>query len=304
MTIDEIKLKTDEMIKKLVDCLELDGDYYVSINKCPIVYASTSGVSEFLTARSSNLKKFLDRVNLDNKQKEYIFNEGLIVVNKNIKNIRDDFDKTDLFITVIHEKLHANRMLLINSQKRESRAVNGVLYDNGHFVRNYDNTPYYADSSQEILKASIDDSQDTYEKYSKMSFDEKEDLTENNDEYDNKMYQQFKIDEALVETMAIVANRLCEEKTNDIMAIIRKINERYSGDIKAITSIILRHNDLELFKWMIDPISYEIGVANYDFFSHYITPDDIGDLNSLIKSDDTMFDDDEHDDAIRSSRAK
>ena len=304
MTIDEIKIKTDEMIKKLVNCLGLDGDYYVSINKCPIVYASTSGVSEFLTARSSDLKKFLDRVNLDNKQKEYIFNEGLIVVNKNIKNISNDFDKTDLFITVIHEKLHANRMLLINSQKQESRAVNGVLYDNGHFVKNYDNSPYYADSSQDILKASIDDSEKTYEKFHQMSSDEKEDLTENNDEYDNKMYQQFKIDEALVETMAIVANRLYEENTNDIMAIIKKINARYPGDIKAITSIILRHNDLELFKWMIDPISYEIGVVNYDFFSHYITKEDLDDLNNLIQSDDTMFDDDEYDNDIRSSRAK
>ncbi len=303
MEIEELKSKTDEMLKKLVDNLGLDGNYYVSVSKCPIVYTNVDGLCKFLSARSKELKEFLEHVNLDDKKKEYIFNEGLIVINKSLKN-GDNFDRIDLYVSLLHEKLHSNRMLLINSQHPESREVSGVFYDSGKFVRNYQDQPYYVDSSQEVLKASIDDSRKTYEKYSSMSLEDKKEMTENNFEYDDKLYEQYKIDEALVETMAIVANRLYEKNTNDIMSVVRDLNHEYDGDIKAITSIVLRHNDLELFKWMIDPISYEIGVSNYDFFRYYITPDDMGDFNDLMESEDTMFDDDAFDNYIISSRKK
>ena len=149
---------------------------------------------------------------------------------------------------------------------------------------------YYADASQDIFKGSIDDSMQTIQKYSSISNEEKESLSFADYKYNEKMEQQYIIDEALVETMAIVAYQLHNKQTDDIMGIIKDINENYDADdIKAITSIILRHNDLELFRWMIDPLSYQINYINYDYFKNYIIKEDIDDYNTLINSEEVFF---------------
>jgi len=307
MNIEEIKSLSNAMLKKLVDCLGLDGDYYISMSNTPIAFTRCEELSRFLTAKSSDLKHFLERINLDDKQKKYLFDTGLIIINREKKDLiaNNGFERTDLLVKVVHERIHANRMLLINSQNKESRGISGVFYDDGRFVQsNRLDNDHYVDSSQEILKASIDDASDTIDKYVGMSSKEKEDITTADFEYDYQLEKQIKVDEALVETMAIVANRLYEEDKTDIMEIIRDINANYnSDDIRAITNIILRHNDLELFKWMIDPISYEIGVVNYDFFSKYITEADLNDVEDIRKSSDS-FDDDDFDQQIINNRNK
>lgn len=303
MEIKQINNKTNEMIKKLVDCLGFDGEYYVSVNNSPIVFAKTEVPGKFLTAQSNQLKKFLDKINVDEKTKKYILSEGLIVINKKFKN---EPVSSELLVTLIHEKIHSNRMLLLNSQFSENKEISSVFYDDGRFVQNSNSSkPYYADASQDILKGSIDNSKNTINSYLAKSDEEKEDIYYDDPKYDDKMEQQYKIDESLVEIMAIVAYQLYAKKTNDIMGIIKDINEKYDGeDVKAITSIILRHNDLELFKWMIDPLSYQIADVNYDYFSHYITNEDMADFNILVESEEIMFDDNAFDNYIISSRSR
>lgn len=296
----------EEMLKTLVNCLGLDGERYISANKKDnsfFDFGDADGLSMFLTAESNNLKNYLEQKKLDEKTKKYKLSEGLIVINQKYKNMPPD---DDLFIKVIHEMLHSNRMLLINSQHSDNKNISSIFYDNNHFVQNSNsNRPYYADASQDILKGSIDNSKKAIEKYSNMSDEEKEDISFANPEYEDKMEQQRKIDDALVETMAIVAHQLYTKKTKNIMPIIKDINERYGGDdIHAITSIILRHNDLELFRWMLDPLSYQIGDINYDYFSHYLTAEDMADYQMLIESEEIMFNDDEFDDYIISSRGR
>ena len=303
MELKEIKNKTNEMIKKLVNCLGLDGDYYISVTDCPIAFGNTEGISRFLTAKSPNLKSFLNKMNIDEKKKKYIFEVGLILINKKLKNVHDD---KEFFVTLVHETLHSNRMLFLNSQFSETENVNSVFYDNHHFVQSSgSNKSYYADASQDILKASIDNSSKTIKKYASIPDKEKEEITFSDYNYENKMLEQYKIDETLVEIMAMTAYYLYVEKTNDIMNAIKYINEtNKADDIVALTNIILRHNDLELFKWMIDPLSYQVHDVNYDYFSHYIIPDDMYDFNTIINSEELMFCDDKDNEFINSSKIR
>ena len=290
MSLDEINNMANELLKNFVNCLGLDGNYYVSVTKTPIMFGNTFFNGRFLTARSGELKEYIAKNITDEKMKNYIYNEGLIVINKKYKKEPLDFD---FITTLIHEKIHSNRMLLINSQHGYDNGVKGVFYDDGRFVQNTDSSkPYFADAAQDILNASIDNSRKTINKYASISDEERDDISFHDSEFDRKMEKQEKIDEALVETMAIISYYLYFRNTDNIFQVIKEINKRYDGDdIKAITNIILRHNDLELFKWMIDPLSYQVDDVNYDFISRYSTNDDLDDLNIIYESNECSFDD-------------
>ena len=293
MEIEKVLLNAREILKCFINSLGYNGNYYIDMNKSPILFLNVDGISQFLCAKSIKLKKFLNKVKLVNE--DYIFNEGLIVIRKKVDN---NLDLNDLYQTIIHEMIHANRMLLVNSQFSNNRIVSGVLYDNNRFRLSYKNKAHYKDALQELLKAPIDDSCNQ----KKLSFKKKQYLSNHNYEYDNKMEEQYKIDEALVEIIAILSLKIFQEKEINIMDAIESINQEYSGDINAITNIVLRHNNLDLLKWMIDPISYEIGVVNYDYFRCYLNEDDYDDYNRLIESEDVMFDDDEYDRYVLSLR--
>lgn len=248
MDLEKVRIKSNEMLKKLVDNLDLDGEYYISVNYTPIIFGN-KGANRFLTARSKELEKFLDDNKVDKKRKEFLLDRDLIIINRIYKNTPND---EDLYVTLIHEQLHANRMLLLNGE------------------HNKDNrTSYYADSLQDIIKV--------HENYSNQLDYYK---------YEEKMQEQRNIDEALIETMAITAYLLYKKNTNNIMDIIKYINKRSTDDdIISITNIILRHNDLELLRWIIDPLSYEMYDVNYDFFNNYINNEDKEDLERIKKFD-------------------
>ena len=292
MELVEINNMANEMLKDFVNCLGLDGEYYVSVTKTPIMFENMNPDGMFLVASSSDLKEFLDGINIDDKRKKNILDEGLIVINKKFKYFSTNREKRDLFISLIHEKIHSNRIILLNSQFSADEKIDGVFYDDKRFVQNTDsNKAYYADSYQDIFHGSLDDSNKTIKKYSVISNKEKKSILSNNHEYKNKMEFQRKIDEALVEVMAIATYYLYLKKTTNILQAIKDIRINVDGDdIRAITNIILRHNDLELFKWMIDPLSYQVDDVNYDFFGHYITNEDLNDLNIIFESEELTFD--------------
>ena len=291
MSLDEINNMANELLKNFVNCLGLDGNYYVSFSNTPIMFDdNTIFLGKFLTARSPDLKKYIDEKIFDEKKKTYIYNRGLIVINKKYKYKPWDFD---FITTLIHEKLHSYRMLLINTQHYYDNNVGGVFYDDVRFAQNTDSSkPYFADAAQDILNASIDNSRKTINKYTSISDEERMKISFDDDELYKKMELQRKIDEALVEAMSITSYYLYSRNTDNIFQVIKEINTRYKGeDIGAITNIILRHNDLELFKWMIDPLSYQVDDVNYDFISRYSTNDDLNDLNIIYESKEDSFDD-------------
>ena len=279
------------VIKNFVDQLGFDGRYYAVTNNCPIVFTRVAE-GKFYTAKSEELAKLLSRVdNIPIEDKKKYFSSGIIAVNEGYKNKPVNID---LLSTIVHETFHSKRMLLLNSQYKEKKKYPSVFGEGSHFVQNTDSDQdYYADASQEIIKGSIDDSTNTIEKYKNLSEKEKYRLSFEDDIYDDRLEEQVKVDEALVELMTSVSCRLYKNKLNgidsDIFSILNGIpNSNLHEDVKAMSRIILRHNDLELFKWMIDPLSYQQDYVNYDFFNNYITDEDKEDVQ-IIKE--FMFDD-------------
>lgn len=294
MKIVELRDISNEMLSNFVDKLGLDGKAYVESTKCPMIFGDLGVPGKFYTAGDMALKRFLESEKLPQDQKDYILEEGLIVIDSDYKDMPID---ADIITTCIHEKLHANRMLLAHMVESSNDEINPMFYDKGRFVENNTElTDKFIDPNQDILLGSIDTSKKNVEHYQNLSDDEKDDLYFANDNYDNKLQQQYHIDEALVELMALVAYQLSSNKFNNIMDIVKDINEHYDADdIHSMTNIILRHNDLELFKWMIDPLTYQNGDIHYNFFAHYITNEDQNDVTLLFESDDIMVDDDELD---------
>lgn len=304
MELTELKNTADQMIEIFVNNLGLDGKAYVEANKCPMAFGNIGVPGEFLSAESPTLKRMLDNIKVSDDKKEFILSEGLILINNDYKNMPAD---KDLIITCIHEKFHANRMLLAHTIDNTNEDIGPMFYDNGRFVANNTNfVDKYIDPNQEILLGSIDTSNINVDYYQNLNDDEKDDLYYANDNYDEKIVKQYQIDETLVELMAIISYLLSTNKFDNIMDIIKDLNERYDGsDIHSMTNIILRHNDLELFKWMIDPLTYQNDDIHYDFFEHYINDDDREDVATLYKSNEIMPDDDEMDRiAIEAAQAR
>ena len=53
-----------------------------------------------------------------------------------------------------------------------------------------------------------------------------------------------------------------------------EISNHYEGtDVGAMCKIILKHQDFELFYWMLDPIEYSLENIHYDFFKDYTKND-------------------------------
>ena len=146
----------NKMIAKFVNNLGLDGEYYVSVNKCPKMWGNIPIDGKFISAKSPELLSILNSIKIDPEKKKIIFNEGLILLNKKYKNITNN-PKT--ITTLIHETFHSNRMLLINAQNIINKEINPIIFYKGKYVQTNDSAvPYYADASQEILKGSIDTS--------------------------------------------------------------------------------------------------------------------------------------------------
>lgn len=284
MDSNELKKLSLIIIKNFVNELGFDGDYYASINNYPIMYGKVAE-GKFYTARSKELANLLSHPNnIEKDIKKKLFNTGLILINEKYKNKTIDIQSLS---TVIHEMFHSKRMLLVNTQYGNDKDYPSVFSKDNHFVQNNDsNEDYYIDASQDIIKGSIDDSRKEILKFKNMNDKEKESLYWQDDRYDDKLEQQIRVDEALVELMTIVSCKLYKDKMNgidsDIFSILKKIsNSHLEEDLKAISNIMLRHNDLDLFRWMIDPLYYEQGYVNYDFFSNYVTSEDIEDVNKI-----------------------
>ena len=294
MTINELNETTNNMIKEFVNQLGWNGDFYVSTNNYPMIFLTMSPLGKFFTAKSKDLKSTLDRLNINEATKKKLLSSGVIAINKNYMNkpVSPDF-----LATIIHEKFHARRMLLATVPYSGDYDIESMFYDEGRFVVNNTETrTQYVDSAQDIFLGSHDNSRASALHYKGLSFDEKDDLQYANDKYSEKMMRQQLIDEALVELMSIVAYQLSTGKYSNIMDVLKDVRDRLGeDDVVAMAKIILRHNDLNLFKWMLDPLTYQAGDIHYDYFSHYINEEDEEDVNTIVNSTEILVDDDELD---------
>lgn len=247
-------------------------------------------VGEFVSPGTKRLKTLLQKEKYDDKTKKIISQKGLILINQSYyRHQQPNSDLSDLYVTLIHETLHANRDLLLFDHFREGKNELAYSYNNGKLEQNIEKfSSKHVDASQEILKGIIDNSKNTLSSYaSKTSKEiedmkwpegEIEDMERTEDKIDAQMEKQRIVDEALIELMAALSYNLYSAKQIgkelDIWTAIEQARDSYEGDdIGTMCEIILKHHDFDLFYWMIDPISYSQGDIHYDFFKQYTKND-------------------------------
>ena len=296
MEIEQIGKLTQKMVEVFVNEIGLDGDAYAStMNNCPIVFGKVKGgaCGQYLSPADLKVNKSVSRnISCDNEERKLINEFGVILIDRK-KTL--EVSEKELLITMIHERFHANRNLLIydailrgSKEKKEkgdfAKNEYAYIYRNGKIDKATKKLRFsYADASQEILKGSIDTSIETAKQYKKMNSNEE--LQELEDDWGEtldrqKALQQY-VDEALVELMSILSYKLCMKKTKGEDIDIWKELETVQKDCveegypeSAIASrLILRHKDFELFNWMIDPIGYSNGDIHCDFFAKYTEND-------------------------------
>jgi len=284
MDLKEVENIAKKMLANFLNEIGIDGDYYVEHCNCPMAWGEpkVEACGEYITPGSKRLEGVLAKLECDDAKREMAEKAGLILVSKKYKDNIELLDKEkmfDLIVTVIHEMLHSMRNLLIfdsaRNDGRQTKNEYSYTFDKGGFKQNtFDKENMYADASQDILKGSIDTSENSIKEYAGLDFETIEDMELENTKKDTQMEKQKAVDEALVELMAVMSYRLYNKK-DSIWDVLRKISEK-DGDIARMSDIIIKHKDFELFNWMIDPITYSAGDMHYDFFASY-TKDD-GDL--------------------------
>ena len=278
MDLKEIQNKSKKMLASFVNEIGLDGEFYASTCNCPMKWGKPkfNGVGEFIAPGSERLERILQTSKYNEEEKKMLNQSGLILI---YKSYRQKEPEPDLFVKTIHETIHSNRNLLLFDATRDDKNENAYSFNNDKFEQNTTKHAFsYADASQEVLKESIDTSKKTIYSYKNTTSEELENMNFEEGKRDFQMEKQQIVDEALVELMAILSYKLYSNKekgkTTDIWNTIEQAKDAYEGeDIGAICKIILKHQDFELFHWMIDPISYSQGNIHYDFFGQYTKED-------------------------------
>lgn len=319
MDLKEIRNKANMMLANFVNEIGLDGEWYSKLNDTPMEVGDIEQLDDnsdrggcFLTPGSTDLTSYLEKQNFDEKKTKEIMEKGLIVIGS---SLLEDIDDPELYITIIHETLHANRDLLLCDVFRDGENEKAYSYNHGRFEQNKGNlSTKHMDASQEILKGSIDTSKGVIDSYRKLSSKEIMAIGWQEGKVDEQMRRQKKIDESLVEIMARLSYLTYKDsqrgKENTVWDRIefvgRKSKEEYEDLIErdaedgfeypeedtilakcrgVMCEILLKHKDFELFQWMLDPISYSQGDIHYDFFGDY-TKNDNELLEKLDAEDD------------------
>ena len=274
------------IIKNFVDNIGYDGNSYIKMVGYPPIYI-VDYMFNYLPGQyvypgdKKEIEKIIKFGNLDKKQINNIKKQGFIKILK--QHLLNDKDK-NIIETIIHERIHYNRNVLLY----DVDLSNGYLIDNNNYVQISDKYKYqYGDLNHDVLKGKFDTSKKTIQIYSKKSKKEIVHLQIDSMENNDKLTFYQNVDETLVEMMAILSVKLYYNSNMSLMDHIKdliikteKIYNKKSFEEKEellriinIGRIIIKHNDFELFKWMLNPIEYCFGDIHYDFFKEYTKND-------------------------------
>ena len=271
-----------EIMENFINELDLDGNSFCRIMKFPVVIYNNvifDGDGRYVSINNKYLNKIINSFSFSEEEKTNILENGLIEIDKKYENNHNSM----FYVTLVHEILHANRDLLLydyfnNVGGSEFSNEYVYVYKDGRFFKNTSNLSFdYGDASQNILNGNIDSSK----------VEKAQDESDMDEKVAEKMDKQVEIDEALIDTMSIVANKIYNEKKKgnklDIFECLDLLRDCIDvNNVKVICDIILRHRDYGLFYWVLDPIGYTYGDIHYDFFSNYTKND--GDLVSSFDS--------------------
>ena len=248
-----------------------------TLNPCVFIIKNDLMLGNYNTPGQISEEEIIEKINNKNITSycgiKNFYDGGCIFVARN-----KDMDTMEIPYTIVHEMIHNMRNLLVhdavNKDNTDAYIVNGEKID--QMNDKYDD--YYADASQNIVKGNIDTSRGTISKYKNMTNDELEDIEFSS--YD-KLDEQTAYDETLVELMTILIFQM-GDKFNLKEALQKVANEYPSNDIKYMAKLILsKPNGIEVFKWMIDPLSYSDDI-HYDFLNNFFnTEEDKKTLNFI-----------------------
>ena len=271
-----------EIMENFINELDLDGNSFCRIMKFPVVIYNNvifNSDGRYVSINNKYLNKIINSFSFSEEEKTNILENGLIEIDKKYENNHNSM----FYVTLVHEILHANRDLLLydyfnNVGGSEFSNEYSYVYKDGRFFKNTSNLSFdYGDASQNILNGNIDSSK----------IENAQDELDMDEKVAEKMDKQVEIDEALIDTMSIVANKIYNDKKKgnklDIFECLELLRDCIDvNNVKVICDIILRHRDYGLFYLVLDPIGYTYGDIHYDFFSNYTKND--GDLVSCFDS--------------------
>ena len=294
MKIREVNDLATNLMKQFVDAIGLDGETYVNSMGYPSIFLVDKnilgGIGQYVSpSDKSAIQEILASKPLTKPQILSVKERGFIRINKEYYQEAPFKDK---LITIIHERFHANRNLMLFDVVPDR-----YIADKDKLVQGDDKyVHYYSDPNQEIMKGNFDTAQKTIEEYKNKTKKEIEQIQFQNEENDTNYIYSKNVDETLVELMACLCQLLYSKPDMTIHDQLKKLSEyeiTKEDDIDFarlvyMSRIILRHNDYELFKWMIDPIGYSYGDMHYDFFKDYIKndPEELSRIFSFTDEDD------------------
>lgn len=281
----ELNTISTDIIKNFVDKIGYDGNSYFKMFGYPPIYI-VDYMFNYLPGQyvypgdKREIEKIIQFGNLNKKQINDIKRQGFIKILK--QHLLCD-KKNNILETIIHERIHYNRNLLLY----DVDLSDGYLIDNSNYVQISDKYKVqYGDLNHDVLKGNFDTSKQTINFYSNKSKKEIEHLQMDNMDNNDKLTFYQNVDETLVEMISILSVKLYYNPDLSLMEhiedLVYKTEKIYTKElidreellrIISIGKIILKHKNFELFKWMLNPIEYSCGDIHYDFFKEYTKND-------------------------------
>ena len=276
--LDKFGKLADSALIDFVNQIGLDGETFVNINDPLIIWSNTEYQGEYLSPTKLEELGIIDTFGF-----ESIKDTGVIYINSDLIKANEENSKKVISI-LIHEKLHANRNILFHEaigDKEELHHLNKTnKEDEVTFISkdgkvNQHTSNYLdrdVDPNQDVYKGSID--------RSKNALSTK--VPETNKKVSDNLKRNTYIDETIVTLITKIASKISLNKLlskdTDIWEELKSISKRKDlvgtdKSIAPLAKIILKHKNLDLFKWTLDPLTYTADDPHYDYFSHYTKSD-------------------------------
>ena len=302
MTLDELNKLSDEIIINFINKLGYDGKEYIKLSGgtyiC-LVDEIINGVGEYVSPyfyeanmnenMMIDVEDQIEEIKQDNvltkEQEESIKEHGYI------KLIKKDFYDSEDLKTLIHEKIHSFRNMTIfnfknssyyfidkdgttntkqfqiDNEKNELFSINDDL-DFSVLKGNYDNK--YNNVISLLLEQNPNMSITDLKKYSRYIINK-------------KLAYSINVNETLVELITLASYKIYKNPNMSIIDFIKHISEINTDedmDLEGIRMIymcriILSHNNLDLFKWVLSPLEHINDVIQYDYFNEYTKNDPV-----------------------------